>query len=88
MKRPLRLEICHLLDTYQTLTTKEIIQKLEKIYHHEKQIYAAENHILSLRAVGIIELLEEWVETKNNKPILIQKWGLTNYGKIKYNTYW
>lgn len=88
MKRPLRIEICHLLAEHSELSTEEIIQYLKKMYTNEKQIYMAEDHILSLRAVGIIKLIEEKVEKKNEKQILMQKWGLTEFGKEKYLRYW
>ncbi len=88
MKHPIRLEICKLLDEHTTLTTQEIQNLLEQAYTNEKQVYAANDHVLSLRAVGIVELLEEWVEEKGDEEILMQRWGLTKFGREKYLKYW
>lgn len=88
MKHPLRLEICKLLDEHTALTTQEIEDLLTKGYDNEKQVYATNDHILSLRAVGIVEMLEEWVEEKNGEEILVQRWGLTKFGREKYLKYW
>lgn len=88
MKHPIRLEICKLLDEHNTLTTQEIQNFLEQAYTNEKQVYAVNDHVLSLRAVGIVELLEEWVEEKGQEEILMQRWGLTKFGKEKYLKYW
>lgn len=88
MKHPIRLEICKLLDERTALTTQEIEALLEKSYENEKQVYAVNDHILSLRAVGIVEMLEEWVEDKDNEEILMQRWGLTKFGREKYLKYW
>jgi len=88
MKHPIRLEICKLLDEHTSLTTQEIQNLLEQTYTNEKQIYAVNDHILSLRAVGIVEMLVEWVEDKDNEEILMQRWGLTKFGREKYLKYW
>ena len=88
MKHPIRLEICKLLDEQTTLTTQEVQNLLVQAYANEKQVYAVNDHVLSLRAVGIIELLEEWVEDKDQEEILVQRWGLTKFGKEKYLKYW
>ncbi len=88
MKHPIRLEICKLLDEHTTLTTQEVQNLLVQAYANEKQVYAVNDHVLSLRAVGIIELLEEWVEDKDQEEILVQRWGLTKFGKEKYLKYW
>ncbi len=73
---------------HTTLTTQEIQNLLEQAYTNEKQVYAANDHVLSLRAVGIVELLEEWVEEKGDEEILMQRWGLTKFGREKYLKYW
>lgn len=88
MKHPLRLEICKLLDEHTALTTQEIENLLVQAYDNEKQVHAVNDHILSLRAVGIVEMLEEWVEEKNGEEILVQRWGLTKFGREKYLKYW
>lgn len=88
MKHPIRLEICKLLDEHTTLTTQEVQNLLVQAYANEKQVYTVNDHVLSLRAVGIIELLEEWVEDKDQEEILVQRWGLTKFGKEKYLKYW
>lgn len=88
MKHPLRLEICKLLDEHTALTTQEIENLLVQAYDNEKQVDAVNDHILSLRAVGIVEMLEEWVEEKNGEEILVQRWGLTKFGREKYLKYW
>lgn len=88
MKHPLRLEICKLLDEHTALTTQEIENLLVQAYDNEKQVHAVNDHILSLRAVGIVEMLEEWVEEKDREEILVQRWGLTKFGREKYLKYW
>lgn len=88
MKHPLRLEICKLLDEHTALTTQEIENLLVQAYDNEKQVHAVNDHILSLRAVGIVEMLEEWGEEKNGEEILVQRWGLTKFGREKYLKYW
>lgn len=88
MKHPIRLEICKLLDEHTALATLEIEALLEKAYVNEKQVHAVNDHILSLRAVGIVEMLEEWVEDRDNEEMLMQRWGLTKFGREKYLKYW
>lgn len=88
MKHPLRLEICRLLNSRSSLSTKEIKEELEKTHKGEKQIQAVNDHVLSLRAVGIIELVEEWTENEGNAEVLMQRWQLTNHGREKYQKYW
>lgn len=88
MKHPIRLEICKLLDEHTALTTQEIENLLEQAYNNEKQVHAVNDHILSLRAVGIVEMLEEWAEEKNGEEILMQRWKLTKFGGEKYLKYW
>lgn len=88
MKHPIRLEICKLLDEHTALTAQEIEYLLAQTYDNEKQVDAVNDHILSLRAVGIVEMLEEWVEEKDGEEILMQRWGLTKFGREKYLKYW
>lgn len=88
MKHPIRLEICKLLDEHTALTAQEIENLLAQTYDNEKQVDAVNDHILSLRAVGIVEMLEEWVEEKDGEEILMQRWGLTKFGREKYLKYW
>lgn len=88
MKHPIRLEICKLLDINDSLTTREIQDLLLQSHPGEKQVYAADEHVLSLRAVGIAELVEEWVEDAGEGEILMQRWRLTKFGREKYQKYW
>lgn len=88
MKHPIRLEICNLLDMHASLTTREIRDLLLQSHPGEKQVYAADEHVLSLRAVGIAELVEEWVEGAGEEEKLMQRWRLTKFGREKYKKYW
>ena len=88
MKHPIRLEICKLLDMHASLTTREIRDLLMQSHPGEKQVYAADEHVLSLRAVGIAELVEEWVEDAGEGEMLMQRWRLTTFGREKYRKYW
>lgn len=73
---------------HASLTTREIRDLLMQSHPGEKQVYAADEHVLSLRAVGIAELVEEWIEGAGEGEMLMQRWRLTKFGREKYKKYW
>lgn len=81
MKKPLRMEMCLLLTDGKARTTEDFFIEMKDSYLGEKQIFNIEEHLQSLRAVGIIAVQKEWVETHNGEEKLIQSWILSRAGK-------
>lgn len=81
MKKPFRMEICLLLTDGKSRTPEEFLIEMKNSYLGEKQIFTIEEHLQSLRAVGIITVQKEWVDSHNGEEKLIQSWVLTENGK-------
>ena len=81
MRQPLRIEMCRLLLDGKARTQNDFFAELSPIYGREKQLLALDNHLQSLRCVGIISVDKEWVEKKNGAEALVQSWVISPSGR-------
>lgn len=81
MRQPFRINICKLLLDGKTRNQQELFDELCHSYRGERQLRALDDHLQSLRAVGIICVEKEWVEECEGREVLVQSWGLTNCGR-------
>ena len=80
MKLPLRFRILHLLSQEHSLSEREVMDHLESEYGNEGQFIKSnfENHLESMRAVGMVEPTEATIDAKGK---LQQKYKITDYGR-------
>lgn len=82
MKVPLRFSILgYLIDRTRPATSQDVFEGLNSQYGRERQFNMPfiENHLDSLRGVGIIEVVDAVEEADN----LILSYQVTNYGRSR-----
>ncbi len=86
MKLPMRFRIMHLVSQHDSITDKEIMEKLREEYGDEGQFTKSkiDTHLMSLRAVGILENAGVSLDENDN---LVQAFAITDYGKKLLDTY-
>lgn len=86
MKLPMRFRIIHLVSQHDTISDQEVMAALRDEYGEEGQYKRSiiNTHLMSLRAVGIIEVAG--VELDDNNE-LAQEFKITDYGKNLLNSY-
>lgn len=78
-KRPLRMSIAHIFSDLKPRTSQDVFSELEPEYGGEGQFThsAIENHLMSLKAVGI---LKENSAHLTAQETLIQSYEITSFG--------
>ena len=80
MRKPFRMEICKILRDRGPLSQGELLEVLRPDYCREGQLRALDEHLQSLRAVGIVYVASERVEERNGREVLLQSWELSGSG--------
>jgi hypothetical protein len=86
MKLPMRFRIIHLVSQHDTISDKEVMEALRDEYGGEGQYKDSiiNTHLMSLRAVGIIEVAGVSLDDNNE---LVQEFKITDYGTNLLNSY-
>lgn len=86
MKLPMRFRIIHLVSQHDKISDKEVMEALRDEYGDEGQYKMSiiETHLMSLRAVGIIENTGVTLDENDN---LVQQFSITDYGKDLLDKY-
>ena len=86
MKLPMRFRIIHLVSQHDKISDKEVMEALRDEYGDECQYKMSiiETHLMSLRAVGIIENTGVTLDENDN---LVQQFSITDYGKDLLDKY-
>ena len=79
---PMRFRILHIISQHEDINRQELMDALQPEYGCEGQWNNAlvENHLASMRAVGMIEDTDISVDAANN---LIQRFKITEYGQSR-----
>ena len=75
------MEICKILLGRGPLSQRDLAEALRPAYGREKQLLALDDHLQSLRAVGIVNVESEWVEELDGKETLAQSWEVSVSGR-------
>lgn len=86
VKLPLRFRILYLMSTKQdSVKSEDIMKELESDYGKEKQFKkkAMDNHLISMRALGLIEIADVSIDEKDE---LIEEYKISELGtsRLKY----
>jgi hypothetical protein len=86
MKLPMRFRIMHLVSQHDAITDREVMEELRDEYGDEGQYTKSkiDTHLMSLRAVGILENVGVSLDENDN---LVQQFAITDYGRNLLNTY-
>ena len=86
MKLPMRFRIIHLVSQHDKISDKEVMEALRDEYGDECQYKMSiiETHLMSLRAVGIIENTGVSLDENDN---LVQQFSITDYGRDLLDKY-
>ena len=86
MKLPMRFRIIYLVLQHDKISDKEVMEALRDEYGDEGQYKMSiiETHLMSLRAVGIIENTGVTLDENDN---LVQQFSITDYGKDLLDKY-
>lgn len=77
---PMRFRILHIISQKEDINCKELIEELRPEYGNEGQLKESgiENHLASMRAVGLIEINKSFLDSADK---LIQRVKITEYGQ-------
>ena len=80
---PMRFRILHIISKHEDIDCKELIEALRPEYGSEGQLNESmvENHLASMRAVGLIENNAIFLEGPTNK--LVQRVKVTEFGQSR-----
>lgn len=86
MKLPMRFRIIHLVSQHDKISDKEVMEALRDEYGEEGQYRKSiiDTHLMSLRAVGIIENTGVTLDENDN---LVQHFSITDYGRDLLDKY-
>lgn len=86
MKLPMRFRIMHLISQNDSVNNQEIMKFLGDEYTGEGQykLSVIDTHLMSMRAVGIIEIANAFLNESGN---LVQEFKITDYGKQLLSSY-
>jgi len=79
---PLKMSIAKLFEDNTPRTKQHVFTALEPIYGTERQFTekAIENHLMSLKAVGILKAAEAFLNANNE---IVQAYTITSFGISK-----
>lgn len=86
MKLPMRFRIIHLVSQHDTISDNEVVEALRDEYGEEGQYTLSKinTHLMSLRAVGIIENAGVSLDQGGK---FVQQFKITDYGINLLNSY-
>jgi DNA-binding PadR family transcriptional regulator len=81
-KLPLRFRLLHVISKKDSVTVKSLLDDLRGEYGHEGQFSnkSFENHLTSMRAVGLIEEMDVDLDGQGH---LVETFAITEFGKSR-----